>query len=88
MLPLSKFLNEQEAPNEIELLRTKYFRARLNFQNSLEKFSLQKVNGCTSCYEKLFEGTKERIMSRMFTSDFEPDELEVLNELYVQNCSN
>lgn len=83
MITFDHVLLDTKTIEMMDDLNGKYIQARQDYELALKQFVLTEVRGCPCCYEKAFDQMKETIKSRMFYSDFEPDDLKVLQELYI-----
>lgn len=88
MITFDSILLNTKTIEIMDELNSKYIQARQDYELALQQFVLTEVRDCPCCYEKAFDQMKEKIKSRMFYSDFGPDDLEVLQELYITSPVN
>ena len=82
MVTLSESFKRSNDQRDIEKLRDKFHQTRADYELGLRKFILNDVKNCPCCFKGLMEKTKESVKGRVFYSDFEPDELDVLENMY------
>ena len=83
MLPLSQFMKSCEEQAEVTDLRDKFHQIRADYELGLRKLVLNKVNNCPCCFKGFFIEAKGSVKQRAFYSDFEPDDLDVLEQMFV-----
>ena len=82
MLTLSEHIKSYEKQTEVDDLRDKFYQSRVDYELGIKKFVLHKVNNCPCCFKNLFTKREGVVKGRTFYSDFEPDELQVLEDMY------
>lgn len=65
-------------------LRKEFHKARAQYELSLRRFILNHVDNCPCCFDGFFDDSKNRVKTIAFYDDFEPDVLDVLEEMYQQ----
>lgn len=82
MVTLSESFKRSDDKSEVMKLRNEFHQTRADYELGLRKFILNDVKNCPCCFKGLMEKTKESVKARAFYSDFEPDELDVLENMY------
>ena len=83
MLPLSQHMRSYEDKAEIKDLKDKFHQIRADYELGIRKLVLNKVNNCPCCFKNFFTEAKGSIKQRAFYRDFEPDDLDVLEQMFV-----
>ncbi len=83
MANFSEFFKQSEKKCEIENLRNKFHESKSEYELGLRKYLFEEVKNCPCCFKGFFTETKEIVKQRAFYSDFEPDDLDVLEQMFV-----
>jgi hypothetical protein len=83
MVAFSEFLKQSEKKCEIENLRNKFHESRSEYELGLRKHLLGEVKNCPCCFKGFFTESKDSVKQRAFYRDFEPDDLDVLEQMFV-----
>lgn len=83
MLTLSSVLKGSDLSEVLMDKKREYLKARVEYELALRRFTLKKVENCPSCFKNFYEGMKDRVKSEAFYSDFEPNELDILEEMFI-----
>lgn len=83
MVTLSQHMKSYEEQAEVKDLRDKFHQIRSDYELGLRKLVLNKVNNCPCCFKGFFIEAKDSVKQRAFYSDFEPDDLDVLEQMFV-----
>jgi hypothetical protein len=83
MLPLSEFFKHSEMKSEVEKLRKKFHESRSEYELGLRKYLLEEVKNCPCCFKGFFTESKESVKQRAFYREFEPEDLDVLEQMFV-----
>lgn len=73
-------LSEDQA--RVKELQYKFHQTRADYELGLRKFILNEANNCPCCFKGLLNTTKDSVKQQAFYSNFEPDELEILENMY------
>ena len=79
----SEIFKETEKQFEIETLREKFHESRSEYELGLRKHLLGEVKNCPCCFKGFFSEAKDSVKQRAFYRDFEPDDLDVLEQMFV-----
>lgn len=83
MITLSQHIKSYEEQAEVKDLRDKFHQIRSDYELGLRKLVLNKVNNCPCCFKGFFSEAKDSVKQRAFYRDFEPDDLDVLEQMFV-----
>lgn len=83
MVSFSEFLKQSEKKCEIEKLRNNFHESRSEYELGLRKHLLEEVKNCPCCFKGFFTEAKDSVKQRAFYRDFEPDDLDVLEQMFV-----
>lgn len=83
MVAFSEFFKQIEMRTEIEKLRNKFHESRSEYELGLRKHLLEEVKNCPCCFKGFFTEAKDSVKKRSFYRDFEPDDLDVLEQMFV-----
>lgn len=82
MVTLSQHMKSYEEQAEVKDLRDKFHQIRSDYELGLRKLVLNKVNNCPCCFKGFFIEAKDSVKQRAFYSDFEPDDMDVLEQMF------
>lgn len=83
MLTLSSVLKGSDLLENLHDSKRGYLKARAEYELALRRFTLDKVENCPSCFKNFYDSMKDRVKSEAFYSDFEPKELDILEEMFI-----
>jgi 5-methylthioribose kinase len=83
MANFSEFFKSTKSESVIEKLRNKFHESRSEYELELRKHLLEEVKNCPCCFKGFFTEAKDSVKQRAFYRDFEPDDLDVLEQMFV-----